>query len=176
MSYNRLKPSSGLYTRPQTLRSQGFTLVELVAVLVILGITAALGSGFVVSTFESYDQVQKRSKLIAKGRLAIEQMTRQIRVALPNSVRVSAGGNCIEFMPLIGGANYEGLLPDASNVGSVATVNQFDALPYTLGTGSAAHVIVGRLGRMKSTVTRFRQAVLMPEIFLRFLRHFPLFL
>ncbi len=124
-------------------RHAGFTLIELIAVLVILGIVAGIGSKFLVSTVDSYDAVQKRSKLVNKGRLVIEQITRQIRLALPNSVRVSGTGNCVEFMPVVAGTNYLSAVPDAQN--GVAATTTINTAPFTLGLGSANHVAVGAL-------------------------------
>ena len=126
-------------------KSQGFTLIEMIAVLVILGIVAAIGSSFVVSTIDSYNEVQERVKLIAKGRTVIEQMTRQLRQALPNAVRVSASGSCIEFMPLLGGANYTGLIPDTNN--TVNATTSIPTLPFVLASGTPAHVIVAALSQ-----------------------------
>ncbi|MFL0799971.1 MAG: type II secretion system GspH family protein [Agarilytica sp.] len=123
---------------------RGFTLVELITVLVILGIVASIGSGFIVSTIDSYDTVQKRSKLINRGRLVIEQMTRQMRIALPNSVRVSSpSGNCVEFLPIVAGTTYLDELPDSGNL--AGGVNSVTTAPFSLGLGSVNHVSVGAL-------------------------------
>ena len=51
---------------------QGFTLIELIAVIVILAILASIGSHFVITTIESYHDVEQRSKLINRGRLVVE--------------------------------------------------------------------------------------------------------
>lgn len=125
-------------------KARGFTLVELIAVLVILGIVAAIGSQFVVTTIDSYDSVQKRTKLTNRGKVVIEQITRQIRGAAPNSVRVSPSGTCVEFLPLLAGTNYIGSVPDSNN-GAAAT-GSVNTASYTVPAGtSASHVIIGAL-------------------------------
>ena len=122
----------------------GFTLIELITVLVILGIVSAIGSHFVVSVFRSYDHSQQVSKLTMKGRLAIEQIARQVRNAVPNSVRTSAAGECVEFLPTLAAGNYLGSVPDTLNAApAVASVS---VAPVTLGSaGAAAHFVLGGL-------------------------------
>lgn len=130
-------------TQYRRVRQAGFTLIELITVLVILGIVASLGSSFFISIVDSYDDVQQRSKLINRGRLVIEQITRHLRIALPNSVRVSASGNCVEFMPLVAGAIYLGELPDSDN--GAPAISSVSTAPFSLGLGTVNHVSVGAL-------------------------------
>lgn len=126
---------------PMLLRHQrGFTLVEVITVLVVVSIVAGIGTKFVVTTMHSYRDVEQRAKLIAKGRVVIEQMTRQFRGGLPNSFRVSGSGNCIEFMPIVAGANYADKLPDTENGAPVVT--SISTSPFTLGLGTAEHAVV----------------------------------
>lgn len=108
--------SGGGRSRSLRGKAMGFTLVELIAVIVILGIVSALGSGFLISISDSYHKAQMRAKLIAKGRVVTEQISRQLRIAVPNSLRVSASGNCVEFFPSVAGANYIGELDRKSVV------------------------------------------------------------
>lgn len=122
---------------------RGATLIELIIVLVVLGIIAALSSSFVVTSVTAYNQAAERNKLVLRGRAVVERLHRQLRIALPYSVRVSASGNCVEFMQLTAGANYLGLLPDSAN-GAPATSN-ISTAPFSLGLGSAAHAAVGAL-------------------------------
>lgn len=105
-------------------KHRGFSLIELIVVIVILSILATIGAGFVVSTTQSYEQTRTRALLVNTGRQALERMTRQLRGALPYSVRVTNSGTCVEFMPIAGGGIYLTAVPDTTNgVTASATIN-----------------------------------------------------
>lgn len=118
----------------------GFTLVEMIFVVVILGIITSIGSGFLVSAMDSYRTAQVRNQLVQRGRLTLEQMSRELRMAAPSSVRTSASGLCVEFMPIVGAANYQGTLPDAEN--NRAAVNQISTGGFSFTPALAKHLLV----------------------------------
>lgn len=127
--------------------AQGFTLIEVITVIVILSIVAVLGTKFVVDSTKSYQATQTRSRLVNTGRQAVERMSRQLRVALPNSVRitnVAAGTACVEFMPISSGGNYISAVPDAVN-GAAAT-SAINVAPHTIDFGAAQYVSIGAMG------------------------------
>jgi MSHA biogenesis protein MshO len=124
------------------IRHSGFTLVELIFVLVILGLVASMGSGFVVSALDTYKASSTRHQLLQRGRLVIEQMSRELRMALPNSLRTSASGNCIEFMPVVAASQARSVVPDIANnrpVASSIAVALFDL------TSNGDHVVIAPL-------------------------------
>ena len=127
--------------QPRNLQQSGFTLIELVTVVVILAIVTTFGTGFIISTMESYTDTQDRSKLINRSRQAIEQTTRRIRGAAPNSIRITNGGNCLEFLPLASGGNYINPVPDTAN-GAPAS-NSIATAPHTIDFGTARYVLIG---------------------------------
>lgn len=88
--------------------NKGFTLVELVIVIVLLGILSVGISGFISMGTQIFVDVKNRSSLISSARFAIERVNRDLRSALPNSIRVSttATGQCVEFIPIIAAASY----------------------------------------------------------------------
>lgn len=93
-----------------TLSTQkGFTLVELVIVIVIAGILAVGSVQFVGQATQGYSDAADRQQLATIGWIASEKITRELRNALPNSIRLSASDTCIEFIPVIGGSHYKTL-------------------------------------------------------------------
>ena len=90
-------------------RMKGFTLIELISVIIIiavvmLGVTSFIGTGVQV-----YLDVTERDQLLGDSRFVVERMNREIRTALPNSVRISGNINahCLEFAPVRWSTFYE---------------------------------------------------------------------
>ena len=89
-------------------RQNGFTLVESIIVIVITGILAGIVMTFMVKPVQSYFDSVSRAELTDAADVALRRMTRDVRLALPNSLRVStvAGVNYIEFIMTSGGGRY----------------------------------------------------------------------
>lgn len=123
---------------------RGFTLIEIITVIIILAIVAALGGKIMVESTKSYQTTQARSRLVNTGRQALERMSRQLRDALPNSIRitnVTATTSCVEFMPIASGGNYINAVPDSAN--SAAASATINVSPHTIDFGNAQFVSIG---------------------------------
>ncbi len=123
----------------------GFTLIELIVVMVILSILATIGTGFVVKTTESYQRTQTRALLVNTARQALERMTRQLRIALPYSVRVTNGGSCLEFMPIAAGGNYFDSVPDDENLAPARINIPASPVPVPADFGTPVFVTIGAM-------------------------------
>lgn len=88
--------------------AKGFTLMELIVVIIILGVMSVGIAGFITLTTQTYLNVSERDELLANARFVVERLNREIRNAVPNSVRVAngLGWHCVEFVPIAGSTTY----------------------------------------------------------------------
>lgn len=92
--------------RGRNMTQRGFTLFETVIVIVITGVLAGMVSIFIFSPVQNFFSVAARVELVDGSDNAMRLMSRELRKALPNSVRVRADGLAIEFVPTVAGARY----------------------------------------------------------------------
>jgi MSHA biogenesis protein MshO len=95
-------PGSHLHRAPAGAR--GFSLVELVVVIVITGIIASVVGLFITGPIQGFLDLSRRSELVDSAQLALTRVGRDVRGALPNSVRIS--GNALELLLTADGDRY----------------------------------------------------------------------
>lgn len=93
---------------PSATAQRGFTLIELVLVIVIASVLAAMVSSFVTLPVRGAVDVARRAELTDLADNALRRMERDLRRALPNSVRVTTVGTAtfIEFLEVRTGGRY----------------------------------------------------------------------
>lgn len=104
------------------MRSRGFTLIELVMVIIVLGIVGTATSRYVVFGSEIYVDAKARQEAVGSVRFAVERMRRDIHNAVPNSLRVSADNRCMELVPMVDSGSYQQLPRTASEKSLTAVV------------------------------------------------------
>lgn len=129
-------------------RAHGVTLVELVVVIAITGIIGAVVAVFIRRPVEGYIDASRRAALTDQADTALRRITRDLRVALPNSVRVN--GQFIEYIETTGGGRYRtetGTGGSGNNIldFTQADANGFDVLgpvpAFTAGPGGSQIVV-----------------------------------
>jgi MSHA biogenesis protein MshO len=101
-------PSRGFNGSPSRNGSRGFTLVELVITIVVGSVVVAFMALFIVTPVSGYMAQTRRATLVDEADGALRFMGRDIKSALPNSVRVTTSGTvtAVEFLATLDGARY----------------------------------------------------------------------
>ena len=107
----------------------GFTLVELVIVMVLLGILSIGTIRFINDATEGFVLTQQRAEVAADVRLSIHRLGRELRNALPLSTRLSGDRKCLEFIPISHGTTY--VTAPIGAAGSSLEVVPFDTSSLT---------------------------------------------
>lgn len=89
---------------------RGFTLIEMVIVIVVGGIVAAMTVSILTMPINAYVDSARRATLTDVAESALRRMQRDIRAALPNSIRISADGQSLELLHLVAGGRYRAKL------------------------------------------------------------------
>lgn len=91
-------------------KHKGFSLIELVAVVIIMGVLATASTQYIIFGTQIYIQANDRQAVLSESRFIVERITRELRNALPNSIRTSTATNntqaCIEFLPIKASGAY----------------------------------------------------------------------
>lgn len=120
-------------------QAQGFTLIELIIVIILLSIISAVASVFIKPAIDAYLASIRRAELSDTADTATRRMARDIRTALPNSLRTFSNRQCLEFIPTKTGARYR-IAPDANGNGDALDFNVPDESFDMLGDNSSLPV------------------------------------
>jgi MSHA biogenesis protein MshO len=93
---------------PEHSRERGVTLIEMVIVIAITAIIAGAVAVFISRPVEGYADAARRAEMSDIADTALRRMTRDLRTALSNSIRITNAGNVryIEYLQTSGGGRY----------------------------------------------------------------------
>ncbi len=119
-------------------RQRGFSLVELIVVMVLIGAIGGIFAMQLGPTIRGYIAVGQRAALTDQADTALRRIVTEVRAAVPNSLRL-AGAQCLELVPTRDGGRFRAG-PDVGNTGDASldfdnaatqfdVVTRFTALP-----------------------------------------------
>ncbi|MCG9695487.1 prepilin-type N-terminal cleavage/methylation domain-containing protein [Shewanella sp. Isolate11] len=119
--------------------SRGFTLVEMVTVIVILGVLVVGVSSFVVLGTRIFVESTSVDQVLSQSRFVVERMTRELRNALPNSLRVTSATNyqCLEFVPIVTSSSYVDL-----PIAPAVAADNGSVMPVPIAINSTDKIVV----------------------------------
>jgi MSHA biogenesis protein MshO len=130
--------------------ARGFTLVELVITIAVGSVVVAFMAMFIVTPMTIYTSQTRRVMLVDAADSALRFIGRDLRAALPNSVRVNVSGNALELLATADGARYQDSGPLSNPAlaldltaadGAFATTVPFTQLPLPLPWTSNAYYL-----------------------------------
>lgn len=112
----------------------GFTMAEAVIVIVIIGIIGAIVGVFITGPVLNYREAVLRAEMTDIADLALRRMARDLRLALPNSIRVVSDGNAsaIEFLQTKAGGRYLSLDDEVAAPPPALDFNDPTKLTFTM--------------------------------------------
>lgn len=117
-------------------KQRGFTLIELVVVIVLLGITAVTFTSLITGSVRGYLDTANRQDSAAIARIALDRMARELREAVPQSVRVTNDKSCLQYLPIIASTVYTSLNANSTSISvmdfAAPAGNGFSAVVYPI--------------------------------------------
>jgi MSHA biogenesis protein MshO len=136
--------------RTSTRFTRGFTLIELVITIAVSSVVVAFMALFIVKPMTIYTSQTRRAMLVDAADGALRFIGRDLRAALPNSVRVNPSGSALELLATVDGARYQDSGPLSNPAlaldltapdGAFATTVPFTQLPLPLPWTSSAYYL-----------------------------------
>lgn len=142
----------GLVLRARRVR--GVTLIEMIMVIVITGIVGAAVAVFIRRPVEGYVDAARRAQLSDIADTALRRMTRDVRTALPNSIRIDGSGRYLEYLQTRGGGRYRAE-PKADGTGNVldfaAADSSFDIIGQMPTMAATDSIVVYNLSATEAS-------------------------
>lgn len=89
------------------MNARGFTLIELIIIMVLLAIVAGSVSSYIGLGATMYTDAAERERILSQSRFVGERMVRELRNAVPNSIE--ADNDCLHFVPIAAAGVYDSL-------------------------------------------------------------------
>ncbi len=125
----------------------GFTFVEMVMVIAVMGILGSMVAVFIPGPMQNYLVATRRAELADTANTALLRIAREVRAAVPNSLRVTtaSGRFYLEFLPMSDAGRYRTGGGDALDFTSGSDTS-FDVLGPPVNAAAGQFLVVYNLG------------------------------
>lgn len=129
--------------------SLGFTLIEMIMVITLMGIVGVITSNLIGRQMANYQDTTIRQTLVSSAEQAIEFIARDLRMALPNSIRVDATNQFIEYVPVHQAGRYRAVHGSHANSNILdfsSADNQFQVIGHLSTLPPSARIVINNTG------------------------------
>jgi MSHA biogenesis protein MshO len=100
-----------------TRRQNGFTLVELVVTMTVSAVVVSFMAMFITGPVSGFADQSRRARLVDSADTSLRRMSRDVRRALPNTVRTRANGSVValEMLSTVDGGRYRAQPPGTAD-------------------------------------------------------------
>lgn len=121
-----------------TKRKLGFTLIELVLVILILSALGIATTRYIATGVDIYNGISERDKSLNSIRFVMERMRREISNALPNSAVVAS--DCLAFYPIKSSSRYTDfpIYPVQASQGAISAISDYQ---YASGDRAVVYLL-----------------------------------
>jgi len=143
----------------------GFTLVELVTVIILLGVVGTFSSRFIADNVVLYQSSVNQNERLNDARFVINRMSKELDSAIAFSVRVD--GSCMSFVPFNAAGQYinnvamenpiELIMDPITRAGSGA-VNTFDGQHLSVLTTNSDEFYSSPFGDTLAEISSYTRA------------------
>lgn len=123
--------------------SPGFSLIELVVVMLITGILAGLTTSLISKPLEGYRDTALRATLVDLAESVTARLARDTRRALPNTIRIAGAGTVLELLHALDGGRYRAA--GGTNPGPPSVVDHSAASDWLSFSGDTQFNALGNL-------------------------------
>lgn len=114
-------------------RSAGFTLIEMIMVIIITAVLGTIISRIISRPVEGFVDISRRAELVDIAEVSLRKISREVRLALPNSVRLRNNA----------ATNLQVCTAAGATVCSVEILRTLDGGRYRTSTGGAGPPVCG---------------------------------
>ena len=119
---------------------RGFTIVELIIVIILSGVLSTVVMQFITAPVDAYVDQSRRTRMVDIAQSALGHIRRDVQRALPNSLRIGCGGACVEFLRVATGGRFRAAPPG-------------DALSFVPGDADSSFDVLGPLSNIAGLAT-----------------------
>jgi len=129
---------------------RGFTLIEMVVVITLVGVVMIAVSAIMTQPFQAYQSMDRRVELVDAADTALRKVARDVRTALPNSVRVN--GNAIEMVNVVNAGRYRAQSGGTDHLDFTAADDTFYVLEDGFDVTDADAMVIYNTGQVGASV------------------------